>query len=363
MPAFDPVRDAALSSPTVPSQAQPLLPKAHPAAVDHPFKHLSPPPPRPDTRPALALSPTATTTPVPHPPQRRATDLSVLLNSHSVDPILPVRTPTTAAHSPSTLTPRSSLSHLLLSQDVPVQLTSPISRRESSEAREASYFTQRPPSQGSTASSHTLFGSNSSPSGISPSPAAGPSRAPHSAPTASPLTLTVAPPHLSSSSSSSPTSQAARLTISPVENKVIMPPKKKTTIPYSPRTRITPPGSVLKPMTAGEMNMYRSFVGQGTQRLMSRKRKRPADDDSWGGDGGGGDGTDGRDQHPDKKWVGDVGVVVEHCKPFHLFKYHLSRWLCYTGPTYRCCRHHRLPSRLVFSCCPFLMTCFFIAYS
>jgi mRNA (guanine-N7-)-methyltransferase len=51
------------------------------------------------------------------------------------------------------------------------------------------------------------------------------------------------------------------------------------------------------PLTKAEIEMYKSFRGQGAARLS--KRKRQADSDT-------------EDEPPHKKLAGDVGVVVEH---------------------------------------------------
>ena len=71
-----------------------------------------------------------------------------------------------------------------------------------------------------------------------------------------------------------------------------------STIPYNPKVRITPPGSVLTPLSQAEIDKYKSFRGQGVNRLT--KRKRSASEES--------------DERPVKRHAGDVGVVVEHCK-------------------------------------------------
>jgi mRNA (guanine-N7-)-methyltransferase len=70
------------------------------------------------------------------------------------------------------------------------------------------------------------------------------------------------------------------------------------TIPYNPKVRITPPGSVLTPLSQVEIDKYKSFRGQGVSRLT--KRKRSASEET--------------DERPVKRHAGDVGVVVEHCK-------------------------------------------------
>jgi len=69
-----------------------------------------------------------------------------------------------------------------------------------------------------------------------------------------------------------------------------------STIPYNPKVRITPPGSVLTPLSQSEIAKYKSFRGQGVSRLT--KRKRSASEET--------------DERPVKRHAGDVGVVVEH---------------------------------------------------
>ncbi|KAJ3891371.1 mRNA capping enzyme-domain-containing protein [Lentinula edodes] len=67
---------------------------------------------------------------------------------------------------------------------------------------------------------------------------------------------------------------------------------------YNPTHRLTPPTSILTPMSKAEMEMYKSYVGKGTARLT--KRKRPKDD------------SDTADEPPVKTYIGRSGVVVEH---------------------------------------------------
>ena len=76
------------------------------------------------------------------------------------------------------------------------------------------------------------------------------------------------------------------------------PPMRASPIPYSPSSRISSPGIVMVPLAESEIEMYKSFRGQGAVRLM--KRKRPANSDA-------------EDEPPQKKLAGDVGVVVDHC--------------------------------------------------
>ncbi|THU99396.1 guanine-N(7)-methyltransferase [Dendrothele bispora CBS 962.96] len=55
--------------------------------------------------------------------------------------------------------------------------------------------------------------------------------------------------------------------------------REVSTIPYKPASRISPPSSVLIPMTPEEMKMLKSFRGRGTSRLINRKRARSYDPD------------------------------------------------------------------------------------
>ncbi|KAG8217459.1 mRNA capping enzyme-domain-containing protein, partial [Butyriboletus roseoflavus] len=79
-----------------------------------------------------------------------------------------------------------------------------------------------------------------------------------------------------------------------------MPPSPPlSAIPYNPRNRKTPAGSVLVPMTSHEMEMYRHYHGIGTQLLLSkRKRERSRSPDN---------------APPVKRHVGDVGKII--CAP------------------------------------------------
>ncbi|KAJ3773850.1 mRNA capping enzyme-domain-containing protein [Lentinula raphanica] len=75
-------------------------------------------------------------------------------------------------------------------------------------------------------------------------------------------------------------------------------PMRTPPLLYNPTQRISPPDSLLKPMSKAELEMYKSYVGTGTARLT--KRKRPKDD------------SDTADELPVKKSIGGGGVVVEH---------------------------------------------------
>ena len=81
-------------------------------------------------------------------------------------------------------------------------------------------------------------------------------------------------------------------------------------LPYNPRNRISKPDSVLIPLSREEIEKYKNFRGEGAARLLS-KRKRAASEE-----------PDPEERRPNKRHVGDVGVVVEHCKyKFIIFFY------------------------------------------
>ncbi|TFL06057.1 mRNA capping enzyme-domain-containing protein [Pterulicium gracile] len=71
----------------------------------------------------------------------------------------------------------------------------------------------------------------------------------------------------------SPTPAQSRQTASHSRQNPVPPPTKTSRTPYNPRKRLTAPGSVLKPMTPEEMQMYKSYVGVGAARLRKRKRE------------------------------------------------------------------------------------------
>ncbi|KAF7322820.1 mRNA cap guanine-N7 methyltransferase [Mycena chlorophos] len=72
-----------------------------------------------------------------------------------------------------------------------------------------------------------------------------------------------------------------------------------TATKYNPRNRISPPDSILRPMSQAEMNMYKSYQGKGTARLTGKRKRSPEPEPH-------------RDEPPSKKHAGDVGVVVDH---------------------------------------------------
>ncbi|KXN83490.1 mRNA cap guanine-N7 methyltransferase [Leucoagaricus sp. SymC.cos] len=164
---------------------------------------------------------------------RRATDISMLLNTDSAPP--PHRT------QPSTL------SHILHGEDDKLAAASPFRR-----------FAYPPDPLRSPSPNH-LFPDS-----------------PRSRP--------------SSSSSHAPPS-TARNTTSPM-----LSPRIPPTLPYNPKKRITPAGSVLIPLSPVEVQMYKNYCGKGAARL--KKRKRAASDDP--------------ELPPGKRHAGDVGLVVNH---------------------------------------------------
>lgn len=288
MPAFDPVRDAALNSPV--SQPKPLPPHAHDTDLDR-HERLSFDVPSPSSsRPSSSRATNSPTV------ARRATDLAVLLNSEPQEP----RTPSSARP--------SSLSHLLLGTDTQSPVSSlpasngevdrlagaPSLRRRNNlpvldisqtdtppEDGQSQHFSRHPPPPPSRVPFHSkqqVESASSAPRVLPPSPL-----------TRSPIRA----PFYSSSSSDTPTVPAMPL----------QPPL--STIPYNPRNRKTPAGSVLVPMTPHEMEFYRHYRGAGSQLLLSkRKRERTKSPDN---------------APPVKRHAGDVGKVINHCKSLMRF--------------------------------------------
>lgn len=298
MPAFDPVRDAALNSPV--SQSKSLPVHAHDVDPDRHDRHSFDVPSPSSSRPSSARatnSPTVT---------RRATDLAVLLNSEPQEP----RTPGSARP--------SSLSHLLLGTDT----QSPVSSL---------------PTMASNGEVDRLVGATSlqrrnnlpvldiprtdiSPEGqslhFSRHPPLPPSRPPFQVESIPFSATRVFPPAHPSSSSDPP---AVAAFISPPT----MPPPSSqlSTIPYNPRNRKTPASSVLVPMTPQEMEFYRQHRGIGTQILVS-KRKRE------------------RSKSPDnahvKRHAGDVGKVIDHCQSLVQFVWCISDSLAFFSAQTTC---------------------------
>ncbi|KAJ8587989.1 guanine-N(7)-methyltransferase [Rhizopogon salebrosus TDB-379] len=73
-----------------------------------------------------------------------------------------------------------------------------------------------------------------------------------------------------------------------------------STLPYNPRHRLTPAGSVLTPMTQDEIQLYKNYRGIGTQRLTNKRKRGPSRE------------PDDLEDRPTKRRAGDVEKVVEH---------------------------------------------------
>ncbi|KAF7363264.1 mRNA cap guanine-N7 methyltransferase [Mycena sanguinolenta] len=69
------------------------------------------------------------------------------------------------------------------------------------------------------------------------------------------------------------------------DNRLTAAPAIRKTLKYNPRNRISPPDTILKPMSQAEMTMYKSYQGKGAAHP---------------------------EQPPPKRHAGDVGVVVDH---------------------------------------------------
>ncbi|KAF8638517.1 hypothetical protein AX16_010499 [Volvariella volvacea WC 439] len=301
MPAFDPVRDAVLNSPTaqapnLPSalhgRLQPTLPSSSPHL---PHNHTASP----------SASPTVS---------RRATDLAVLLNSEYTEPA--VRTPPPARS--------STLSRILHSDTTEDKLTTsePL-RRSSNSTWDPVRDSAQDPSLLSASSTHSSHYQTPSPTTSIPNtrPPDSPS---HSSITSRPSSSSSSvyrqrqpsPPlslhqHQDPAkadmqilslhySTDPPRTQTQSPAAKPMQQPSPPPRVIKQAIPYQPKHRITPAGSVLIPMTPEEQERYRDFRGEGSQKLMM-KRKRGRSNDS-----------DDRNQPPTKKQAGDVNVIMEH---------------------------------------------------
>ncbi|KAJ7582930.1 mRNA capping enzyme-domain-containing protein [Mycena floridula] len=195
---FDPVRDAVLNSPVV--QSYSLSTRAEAPATNSGV-------PSPLTSPSMS---------------RRATDLSVLLNSDS---------------SQSSRSPAISN---LVQQEEKLTASQPLRKRTIDDDD-----IQEIPHQHWFNNGHQTF----------------------SSPSTSNRGLPASPSVNSRPSSSSST------TVSPV----MRPPA----LAYNPKKRKTPAGSVLVPLSEAEMETYKNYVGKGAQRLTKRKRARSTelDDD------------------------------------------------------------------------------------
>jgi mRNA (guanine-N7-)-methyltransferase len=233
MPAFDPVRDAVLNSPIAQTPKTTLSPSL--------------------ASPSLG---------------RRATDLSVLLNSHSQEPSL---------HTPPLRS--STLSHLLHGNhdntfNEKLDASQPLTRSTID-------------SQSTFRSTKSMFTSSPSPTRESP----------------------VSRSRPSSSSSSVSVPYLSQPNTRPLTNTSMLPPppsQLQSTIPYNPKVRMTPPNSVMIPMTPAEVEMYKDYRyrGRGVALItLGTKRKRSEELPEFD-----------INQPPMKKLAGDVGVVVDHCQ-------------------------------------------------
>ncbi|TCD62622.1 mRNA cap guanine-N7 methyltransferase [Steccherinum ochraceum] len=288
MPAFDPVRDAVLNSPI--TQTRPL-----PSRIHLDLSSLSN---APNPSPTGSDSAISTASPV----TRRATDLSVLLNSEPVEPSsigTPLFTPTT---------PRAptNLSHLLHNESPEDALShaTPLRRRSLTET--ASYFPQTFASH-PTESPSRIFSAIPplTPSPLpfpvsSPSPS-GPSRPATSGSTASrpsaspPTAKQLLPKRPITPKEMPPPPLPASLPPRPQSP----PPPRRSSIPYAPRHRISAPSSVLKPLTPAEIEWYKNYPGGLGSQVLRIKRKRTEEV------------SDGSDSRPTKK-ARDVRLVEQH---------------------------------------------------
>jgi len=74
----------------------------------------------------------------------------------------------------------------------------------------------------------------------------------------------------------------------------------RQTLPYNPRQRLTPAGSVLAPMTQDEIELYKNYRGIGTQRLINKRKRVPSRE------------LDDYPERPAKRHAGDVEMVIDH---------------------------------------------------
>lgn len=282
MPAFDPVRDAVLNSPL----------------EQLPGFHLG----------------SATTSPLASPSlTRRATDLSVLLNSS--EPPIPTR-----PRQPSNSSSSSSISNLLSTDNDKLATSEPLNRRynpnsngsSGRSAAQSAYSAPAPSSPTRGYHPNYQYSDKESPQLLHRSLGHQQSSSRPSTAGSSTSNTRVGSSgtlrHTSSPSMPPPPTPASLNAFAEAGNGVhSLPPgpPKKSSIPYRPSKRITAPGSVLVPLTAQEMEMYKTYRGEGTRRL-SMKRKRS--------------GSDSEEQdRPMKKPAGDVGLVVQHCTLLHGF--------------------------------------------
>ncbi|KAI5826034.1 hypothetical protein K523DRAFT_312160 [Schizophyllum commune Tattone D] len=110
------------------------------------------------------------------------------------------------------------------------------------------------------------------------------------------------PERTSRPSSSSSTVNGARTATRPTSSHGAMappPPPPPPRTAYQPKKRLTPAGSVMIPLSKAEMEQFQHFRGKGSVTLSKRKRSpsREPDEDR---------------PPPNKKLIGDTGVVVAH---------------------------------------------------
>ncbi|KAF8232361.1 guanine-N(7)-methyltransferase [Tricholoma matsutake] len=82
------------------------------------------------------------------------------------------------------------------------------------------------------------------------------------------------------------------------------PSQPQSIIPYNPKVRMTPPTSVMIPMSSAEVEMFKDnrYRGRGANQIaLGVKRKRSEEPPESG-----------QEQPPPKKLAGDVGVIVDH---------------------------------------------------
>ncbi|KAG2364488.1 mRNA capping enzyme-domain-containing protein [Suillus spraguei] len=90
--------------------------------------------------------------------------------------------------------------------------------------------------------------------------------------------------------------------MAPTSSKITSSPTTtmRQTLPYSPRQRLTPAGSVLTPMTQYEIELYKNYRGVGTQRLINKRKRVPSKE------------PDDYQERSAKRHAGDVELVVDH---------------------------------------------------
>jgi hypothetical protein len=307
MPAFDPVRDAVHNSPIIqspPASARIELPSSRPTTA---------------TTPSLSPSRHTTGSPI----SRRATDLSVLLN----EPLTytaasgltdsPLFTPTTASRPPRSLSDLlqpvdplpDKLGHLEPFQRSPFS----ISNTPSKHPFVANYpftFTVSDPHP------HHVQEPPSTPLSDNPSPTPPPAHSPIFTSSSRPSTSSSTPGHVPMKRSPvilnrSPVAQqhippstpvpvvSKPAAMAPPPPPPLLPPKTST-LPYKPRHRVSPPTSVLTPLSPQEIEFYndpnKSRLGWSQ---LAKKRKRDPNDDG---------------SITAAKKSKDMGIVVNHCQ-------------------------------------------------